>query len=105
MIALIDNTTISGKIGKDILPDLLAGKGNGGVKALVEAKGLLMISGEEAVAAIVEKVFATNPKQLEEFKAGKVIHMPLCLWGGSGRAAGLCATPVSFDTVCLPAAS
>ena len=32
MISLIEDTTISGKIAKDILPDLLEGKGNGGVK-------------------------------------------------------------------------
>ncbi len=32
MICLIEDTTISGKIAKDILPDLLEGKGNAGVK-------------------------------------------------------------------------
>ena len=32
MIALIEGSVISGKIGKDILPDLLEGKGNAGVK-------------------------------------------------------------------------
>ena len=32
MIRLIEDTTISGKIAKDILPELLEGKGNGGVK-------------------------------------------------------------------------
>ena len=32
MISLIEDNTISGKIAKDILPDLLEGKGNAGVK-------------------------------------------------------------------------
>ena len=32
MISLIEDTTISGKIAKDILPELLEGKGNAGVK-------------------------------------------------------------------------
>jgi|LauGreSBDMM110SN_4_FD.fasta_scaffold30783_1 aspartyl-tRNA(Asn)/glutamyl-tRNA(Gln) amidotransferase subunit B len=32
MISLIEDNTISGKIAKDILPDLLEGRGNAGVK-------------------------------------------------------------------------
>ncbi len=32
MMRLIEDTTISGKIAKDILPELLEGKGNDGVK-------------------------------------------------------------------------
>ena len=35
MIRLIEDTTISGKIAKDILPELLEGKGNAGVKVRV----------------------------------------------------------------------
>ena len=37
MVALIEDNTISGKIGKDILPELLEGKANDkGVKVRVE---------------------------------------------------------------------
>ena len=35
MIRLIEDTTISGKIAKDILPELLEGKGNAGVKVSI----------------------------------------------------------------------
>ena len=44
MIGLIEDTTISGKIAKDILPDLLEGKGNGGVKVrlMLSAASALM---------------------------------------------------------------
>lgn len=45
MIALIDDGVISGKIAKDALPRLLAGEGNGGVRAFVESQGLVQISG------------------------------------------------------------
>lgn len=36
MIRLIEDTTISGKIAKDILPELLEGKGNAGVKVCIK---------------------------------------------------------------------
>jgi hypothetical protein len=45
MIALIDEGVISGKIAKDVLPRLLEGAGNGGVRGFVEAEGLVQISG------------------------------------------------------------
>jgi hypothetical protein len=45
-ISLIDEGIISGKIAKDVLPRLLEGEGNSGVRAFVEAQGLVQISGE-----------------------------------------------------------
>lgn len=45
-ISLIDEGVISGKIAKDVLPRLLEGEGNSGVRAFVEAQGLVQISGE-----------------------------------------------------------
>lgn len=45
MITLIEGGTISGKIAKDVLPRLLDGEGNAGVKAFVEKEGLVQISG------------------------------------------------------------
>lgn len=44
-IALIDEGIISGKIAKDVLPRLLEGEGNSGVRVFVEAQGLVQISG------------------------------------------------------------
>lgn len=41
LIALIQDGTISGKIGKEILPELL--QSGGGAKELVEKKGLLQV--------------------------------------------------------------
>ncbi|GAB4815401.1 hypothetical protein N2152v2_002447 [Parachlorella kessleri] len=71
MIALIENGTISGKIGKDLLPDLLKGDGANGVRTLVESKGLIQISDPSELAAMVDRVLAANPKQLEQYRAGK----------------------------------
>jgi aspartyl-tRNA(Asn)/glutamyl-tRNA(Gln) amidotransferase subunit B len=73
MIALIEDGTISGKIGKDLLPDLLGGAAEaaGGVRALVEARGLVQISDLGALQAIVDKVLAASPAQLEQYRGGK----------------------------------
>lgn len=71
MIRLIEDTTISGKIAKDILPELLEGKGNAGVKAFVEKKGLLMISDEAVISSMVSAVLAANPKELTDYRNGK----------------------------------
>ncbi len=73
MIQLIEDGTISGKIGKEVLPALLAGEGGAGggsVRALVEARGLVQISDPAALAAIVDGVLAANPKQLEQYRGG-----------------------------------
>jgi aspartyl-tRNA(Asn)/glutamyl-tRNA(Gln) amidotransferase subunit B len=69
MIQLIDGGTISTKIAKDILPDLL--KSGGSPKALVEKKGLSQISNPAEIEAIIDKVLADNPTELEQYRAGK----------------------------------
>ncbi|PRW18308.1 glutamyl-tRNA(Gln) amidotransferase subunit chloroplastic mitochondrial [Chlorella sorokiniana] len=74
MIALIEDGTISGKIGKQVLPALLAGEGGAGggsVRALVESKGLIQISDPAALAAVVDAVLAANPTQLQQYREGK----------------------------------
>jgi aspartyl-tRNA(Asn)/glutamyl-tRNA(Gln) amidotransferase subunit B len=68
LIALIDANTISNKIGKDLLPDLLT-KG-GSPKALVESRGLVQISDPSVIVAAIEAAIAENPKELEKYKAG-----------------------------------
>ena len=78
-VTLIETGVMSGKAGKDILPDLLAGavsvEGHDGgfssVLALVEERGLTQISDPDAIAAIVDKTLAANPDQLAQFRAGK----------------------------------
>lgn len=69
MIALIEKGTISGKIAKDVLVDMFSTGKN--AQAIVEEKGLVQISDTGAVEAIVRKVLADNPSQVEQFKAGK----------------------------------
>jgi aspartyl-tRNA(Asn)/glutamyl-tRNA(Gln) amidotransferase subunit B len=69
LVDLISSGTISGKIAKEILPELLE-KG-GSAKQLVDAKGLGMISDPAAITAIVDELLAAHPGEVEAFRGGK----------------------------------
>ncbi|MEI6358744.1 MAG: Asp-tRNA(Asn)/Glu-tRNA(Gln) amidotransferase subunit GatB [Synechococcus sp. ELA619] len=69
LVQLIEGGVISGKIAKDLLPELLAQGGS--AKAIVEAKGLGMISDPAAIIAIVEGLLVAHPAEMEAFRGGK----------------------------------
>ncbi|XP_059447107.1 glutamyl-tRNA(Gln) amidotransferase subunit B, chloroplastic/mitochondrial [Corylus avellana] len=69
LIASIKGGTISGKIGKEILFELLA-KG-GTVKGLIKEKDLVQIVDPLEIEKMVDEVLAENPKQLEQYRGGK----------------------------------
>jgi aspartyl-tRNA(Asn)/glutamyl-tRNA(Gln) amidotransferase subunit B len=69
LVTLIEDGTISGKIAKDILPELLAQGGS--VKELVERKGLIQISDTGELEKIIDEAIADHPKELEQFRNGK----------------------------------
>jgi aspartyl-tRNA(Asn)/glutamyl-tRNA(Gln) amidotransferase subunit B len=69
LIELIDQGTISGKIAKEILPELLT-KG-GSVRELVERQGLVQISDTSEIEKIIDEVIASSPKELEQYRSGK----------------------------------
>ncbi|XP_057772209.1 glutamyl-tRNA(Gln) amidotransferase subunit B, chloroplastic/mitochondrial [Salvia miltiorrhiza] len=69
LIASIKGGTISGKIGKEILFELVA-KG-GTVKGLIQEKDLVQIADPSEIEKIVDKVLENNPKQLEQYRGGK----------------------------------
>ncbi len=54
--------------------NLVVDQGNGkeGVKAYMKQKGLIQISDVSAIEALVDDVLAANPKQLQDYCAGKV---------------------------------
>jgi aspartyl-tRNA(Asn)/glutamyl-tRNA(Gln) amidotransferase subunit B len=68
LINLINLGTITGKIAKEILPELLA-KG-GSVKALIESKNLTVLAGE-ALEKLIDQIIIENPKEVEQYRAGK----------------------------------
>ncbi|HIK37737.1 MAG: Asp-tRNA(Asn)/Glu-tRNA(Gln) amidotransferase subunit GatB [Geminocystis sp.] len=69
LISLIEEGTISGKIAKEILPELLE-KG-GSPKQLVESRGMVTISNPEELSAIIDRVLAENADKVAQYKAGK----------------------------------
>ncbi|MCA2691568.1 MULTISPECIES: Asp-tRNA(Asn)/Glu-tRNA(Gln) amidotransferase subunit GatB [unclassified Microcystis] len=69
LVKLIETGTISGKIAKEILPELLTQGGS--PKALVEKKGLIQISDSSAIEKLIEDIIAAHPSELEKFRAGK----------------------------------
>lgn len=69
LLKRIADETISGRIAKDVLEAMLAGEGS--ADAIIEAKGLKQITDTGAIDKICEEVMAQNPKQLEQYRAGK----------------------------------
>ncbi len=65
---LADNT-ISGKIAKDVLAAMWAGEGD--ADAVIAKKGLKQITDSGAIEKVVDEVIASNPRQLEQYRAGK----------------------------------
>ncbi|WP_153415064.1 Asp-tRNA(Asn)/Glu-tRNA(Gln) amidotransferase subunit GatB [Nocardia macrotermitis] len=70
VVALVDAKTINSKVAKQVVDFVLAGEGEPG--AIVEAKGLGMVSDDSALQAEVDKALAANPDIAEKIRSGKV---------------------------------
>jgi len=69
LIGLIDSGAISGKIAKQIFPDLFATGDD--PEAYVKAKGLAQISDSSELEAAVDAVLAESPNEVAAYKGGK----------------------------------
>ncbi len=69
MVELIELGKISGKIAKDILPELL--KNGGSPKSIVDTRGLGMISDPGTISKLVEELLITYPDEVAAFREGK----------------------------------
>ncbi len=68
LVDLIADGTVSNRLAKDVFEEMAAsGKS---ASAVVEDKGLKQITDTGALEAEVDKVIASGPKQVEQFKAG-----------------------------------
>ena len=65
---LADNT-ISGKIAKEVFEAMWNGEGD--ADAVIGKKGLKQITDTGAIGQAIDEIIAKNPKQLEQFRAGK----------------------------------
>ena len=69
LISLIEKSTISNNIGKQIIIDIL--KDGEKASAIVEKKGLSQITDTSAIKEICQKIVDANPNQVEAYKGGK----------------------------------
>ncbi|MEL4895550.1 Asp-tRNA(Asn)/Glu-tRNA(Gln) amidotransferase subunit GatB [Crocosphaera sp. Alani8] len=69
LVQLIEKGTISGKIAKEILPELLE-KG-GSPKEIVESKGMTQISDPGEIEKVIAALMSANPSEVEKYRGGK----------------------------------
>ena len=69
LIELINNDTISGKIAKDVFPELL--KNNEDPAKIVKEKNLIQITDTSALEGIVDTIISNNQSQVEQYLNGK----------------------------------
>jgi aspartyl-tRNA(Asn)/glutamyl-tRNA(Gln) amidotransferase subunit B len=69
LVKLIDENVISGKIAKDLFPELL--EQGGSPRQLVESRGLKQVTDVGSIESAVDKVLAANPDSIAKYKGGK----------------------------------
>ena len=69
LINLIKDGTISGKIAKDIFPEMI--ENNSDPQQIVKEKNLVQISDTTEIESIIKKIIEANKEQVEEYKSGK----------------------------------
>jgi aspartyl-tRNA(Asn)/glutamyl-tRNA(Gln) amidotransferase subunit B len=99
MIKRILDDTISGKIAKEVFEAMWAGEGD--ADEIIEAKGLKQITDAGAIEAIIDEVIANNPKQLEQYRAGKENLMGYFV-GQVMKATGGKANPGQVNKILKP---
>ena len=70
LIGLIASGELSGKLAKEVLEKMFATGDT--AQAIMDREGLRQISDTGALEKIIDEVIAANPKQVENYKAGKV---------------------------------
>lgn len=69
LLKLQADGTVSGKMAKTVFEEMfVTGKAP---DEIVKEKGMVQISDEGALIAVIEKVIAANPRSVEDYKAGK----------------------------------
>jgi aspartyl-tRNA(Asn)/glutamyl-tRNA(Gln) amidotransferase subunit B len=69
LIRLIKDGAISGKLAKEIFPKMFA-TGRSAAE-IIESEGLKQISNTGELEKLADEILAVNPKQVEQYKAGK----------------------------------
>lgn len=73
LVALINKGELSGKLAKEILPKMF--ETGDAPSVIMEREGLKQISDTSALEKMADDVIDANPKQVEQYKGGKVALM------------------------------
>ena len=68
MVELINNKTISSKIGKTVLAEMFDSEKD--AKTIVEDKGLVQVTDDSAIEAFVDQAISENQPQVQQYKDG-----------------------------------
>jgi len=69
LLLMVEKKTISGKIAKTVFTDML--QSGDDPDKIVKEKGLVQMSDEGELVAIVREIIAANPEQAQQFREGK----------------------------------
>ncbi|CAK8716405.1 Asp-tRNA(Asn)/Glu-tRNA(Gln) amidotransferase subunit GatB [Candidatus Electrothrix aarhusensis] len=69
LLQMVEKKTISGKIAKTVFTDMLVSGDD--PEKIVKEKGLVQMSDEGELVAIVREIIAANPEQAQQFREGK----------------------------------
>jgi aspartyl-tRNA(Asn)/glutamyl-tRNA(Gln) amidotransferase subunit B len=69
LLSMVDDGAISGKIAKTVFSDMLTSGED--PEAIVKAKGLVQMSDEGELTALVQEIVEANPDQAQQFREGK----------------------------------
>ncbi|MCW9089649.1 MAG: Asp-tRNA(Asn)/Glu-tRNA(Gln) amidotransferase subunit GatB, partial [Gammaproteobacteria bacterium] len=69
MLKRIVDTTISGKIAKEVFEAMWSGEGD--ADAVIEKKGLKQITDSGAIEAVIDEVIANNAQQVENYRSAE----------------------------------
>ncbi|PKL82365.1 MAG: Asp-tRNA(Asn)/Glu-tRNA(Gln) amidotransferase GatCAB subunit B [Ignavibacteriae bacterium HGW-Ignavibacteriae-3] len=69
LIKMIKDNVISGKIAKDIFPEMM--KTNSDPDDIVKARGLVQITDTSEIENVIDKILSSNPNQVQEYLGGK----------------------------------
>ncbi|GAP24339.1 aspartyl/glutamyl-tRNA amidotransferase subunit B [Gluconobacter frateurii NBRC 101659] len=69
LLALISDSTINGKIAKEVLEDMV--ETGESASAIVERKGLRQVTDTGAIEASIREILAANADKVAEYKSGK----------------------------------
>ncbi|MBF0892232.1 Asp-tRNA(Asn)/Glu-tRNA(Gln) amidotransferase subunit GatB [Gluconobacter sp. LMG 1744] len=69
LLGLISNSTINGKIAKEVLEDMV--ETGDSASAIVERKGLRQVTDTGAIESAIRDILAANTDKVDEYKSGK----------------------------------